>query len=89
MFENRYREMFSQITAPANTVQEVLNMKLKKRGKTRVMTLIAAALLICALATTAFAYTSLVVYENPGRCFTPSSVPAVSRNMKARSTWMM
>lgn len=65
MFENRYREMFSQITAPANTVQEVLNMKIKKRGKTRAMTLIAAALLICALATTAFAYTSLVVYENP------------------------
>ncbi len=65
MFENRYRETFSQITAPANTVQEVLNMNIKKRGKTRVMTLVAAALLICALATTAFAYTSLVVYENP------------------------
>ena len=67
MFDRLYKETFSQVTAPDEIVQEVLNLKNKKRMKFRATTLIAAVLLVCALATSAFAYTSFVVYENPGQ----------------------
>ena len=65
MFENLYKETFSQVVASDSLMQEVLNLKNKKRNKLRGMTLVAAVLLVCALATSAFAYTSYVVYENP------------------------
>ena len=65
MFEDLYKETFQQITASTDTVQEVLNMKHKQAKRIRVSTLAAAVLLICVLATTAFAYTGFVVYENP------------------------
>ena len=65
MFENLYKETFSQVTASPDLVQEVLNLKNKQHKKIRVMPLVAAVLLMCALATSAFAYTSYVVYENP------------------------
>ena len=65
MFENQYKETFSQVVASDSLMQEVLNLKNKKRNKLRGMTLVAAVLLVCALATTAFAYTGFVVYENP------------------------
>ena len=65
MFENLYNETFSQVVASPDLVQEVLNLKNKKRKPIRVVTLIAAVLLVCALATSAFAYASYVVYENP------------------------
>ena len=67
MFENLYKETFSQITASPDLVQEVLNLKNKKRSKIRVMTLAAAVLLVCALATSVFAYAGYVVYENPSQ----------------------
>ena len=67
MFENQYKETFSQVVASDRLMQEVLNLKNKKRNKLRGMTLVAAVLLVCALATSAFAYTSYVVYENPGQ----------------------
>ena len=65
MFENQYKETFSQVVASDSLMQEVLNLKNKKRNKIRVLTLVAAVLLVCALATSAFAYTGYVVYENP------------------------
>ena len=67
MFEKQYKETFSQVVASDSLVQEVLNLKNKKRKKIRVMTLVAAVLLVCALATSAFAYAGFVVYENPGQ----------------------
>ena len=67
MFEKQYKETFSQVVASDRLMQEVLNLKNKKRNKLRGMTLVAAVLLVCALATTAFAYTGFVVYENPGQ----------------------
>lgn len=67
MFENQYKETFSQVVASDALIQEVLNLKNRKRNKIRVMTLVAAVLLVCALATSAFAYTGFVVYENPGQ----------------------
>ena len=65
MFDKLYKETFSQVTAPDETVQEVLNLKNKRRKRIRVPTLVAAVLLVCVLATTVFAYTGFVVYENP------------------------
>ena len=67
MFEKQYKETFSQIVASDSLMQEVLNLKNKRRNKIRVMTLVAAVLLVCALATSAFAYAGFVVYENPGQ----------------------
>lgn len=67
MFEQQYQETFSQVVASDRLMQEVLNLKNKRKNKIRVTTLIAAVLLVCALATSAFAYTSFVVYENPGQ----------------------
>lgn len=64
-FEDLYKSTFDQVVASPETVREVLNLKNKKNKKIRVMPLVAAVLLICALATTAFAYTGFVVYENP------------------------
>jgi len=65
MFETQYKETFSQVIASDDLVQEVLNLKNRKQKKVRLMTLLAAALLVCVLATTSFAYTGFVVYENP------------------------
>ena len=65
MFENQYKETFSQVVASDRLMQEVLNLKNKRHKKIRVMTLLAAVLLVCALATSVFAYTGYVVYENP------------------------
>ena len=65
MFENQYKETFSQVVASAETVQEVLNLKNRKRKNIRVTTLVAAVLLVCALATSVFAYGGYVIYENP------------------------
>ena len=65
MFKDLYKETFSQVTASDSMVQEVLNLKNKRRSAVRVMTLVAAVMLIVALATTAFAYAGFVVYENP------------------------
>lgn len=67
MFEKQYKETFSQVVASDNLMQEVLNLKNKKRTKIRATTLLAAVILIFALATTAFAYAGFVVYENPGQ----------------------
>ena len=67
MFEDLYKETFQQIAASPDTVQEVLNLKNKQTKRVRLSTLAAAVLLICVLATTAFAYTGFVVYENPGQ----------------------
>ena len=67
MFEQQYKNTFDQVVASRDTVQEVLNLKTKQRKKFRLTTLAAAVLLICLLATTAFAYTGFVVYENPGQ----------------------
>ena len=67
MIEDLYKETFQQIAAPSGTVQEVLNLKHKHTKRIRLSTLAAALLLIGALATTAFAYTGFVVYENPGQ----------------------
>ena len=64
-FEDLYKSTFDHVVASPDTVREVLNMKNKSKKKIRIPALAAAALLICALATTAFAYTSFVVYENP------------------------
>ena len=65
MFEDLYKETFSQVTASDSMVQEVLNLKNKRRSAVRVMTLVAAVMITVALATTAFAYAGFVVYENP------------------------
>ena len=62
-FEDLYISTFDHVVASPETVREVLNMKDKNR--IRFPALVAAVLLICALATTAFAYTGFVVYENP------------------------
>lgn len=67
MFETQYKNTFDQVVASQDTVQEVLNLKTNKNKKYRLTTLAAAVLLICLLATTAFAYTGFVVYENPGQ----------------------
>ena len=67
MFEKQYKETFSQVVASDSLMQEVLNLKNKRNKKIRVTTLLAAVILMFALATTAFAYTSFVVYENPGQ----------------------
>ena len=67
MFEKQYKETFSQVVASDRLMQEVLNLKNKRHKKIRVTTLLAAVILLFALATTAFAYTSFVVYENPGQ----------------------
>lgn len=67
MFEKQYKETFSQVVASDSLMQEVLNLKNKQHKKIRMMTLLAAVMLIFALATTAFAYTGFVVYENPGQ----------------------
>lgn len=67
MIEDLYKETFQQITAPSCTVQEVLNLKNKQTNRIRISTLVAAVLLVCALATTAFAYTGFVVYDSPGQ----------------------
>ena len=67
MFENQYKETFSQVVASDRLMQEVLNLKNKRHKKIRMMTLLAAVMLIFALATTAFAYTGFVVYDNPGQ----------------------
>lgn len=64
-FEDLYKSTFDQVVASPDAVREVLNLKNKEKKKVRVMPLVAAVLLICALATTAFAYTGFVVYENP------------------------
>lgn len=64
-FEELYKSTFDQVVASPDTVREVLNMKNKSKKKIRFPALVAAVLLICALATTAFAYTGFVVYENP------------------------
>ena len=66
MFEKQYKETFSQVVASDRLMQEVLNLKNKRHKKIRMMTLLAAVMLIFALATTAFAYTGFVVYDNPG-----------------------
>lgn len=68
MFEQQYKETFSQVVASDSLMQEVLNLNNKKsKSKVRVLTLAAAVMLVFALATTAFAYTGFVVYENPGQ----------------------
>ena len=67
MFEKQYKETFSQVVASDSLMQEVLNLKNKRHKKIRMMTLLAAVMLIFALATTAFAYTGFVVYDNPGQ----------------------
>lgn len=67
MFEHQYKETFGQVVASDELVQEVLNLKNNRKSKIRVTTLIAAVLLVCALATTAFAYAGFKVYENPGQ----------------------
>ena len=67
MFEKQYKETFSQVVASDSLMQEVLNLKNKKRNKIRATTLLAAVILIFALATTVFAYAGFVVYENPGQ----------------------
>lgn len=64
-FEDLYKSTFDHVVASPDTVREVLNMKNKNKKRIRIPTLVAAVLLICALATTAFAYTGFVVYENP------------------------
>ena len=64
-FEDLYKSTFDHVVASPETVREVLNMKQNKKNRIRFPALAAAALLICALATTAFAYTGFVVYENP------------------------
>jgi len=64
-FEDLYKSTFDHVVASPDTVREVLNMKNKNKKRIRIPVLAAAVLLICALATTAFAYTSFVVYENP------------------------
>ena len=43
MFEKQYKETFSQVVASDSLMQEVLNLKNKRRNKIRVMTLVAAA----------------------------------------------
>lgn len=65
-FEELYKSTFDQVVASPETVREVLNMKQKKYKRFRFPAMAAAVLLACALATTAFAYTGFVVYENPG-----------------------
>ena len=67
MFEKQYKETFSQVVASDSLMQEVLNLKNKRHKKIRMMTLLAAVMLIFALATTAFAYAGFVVYDNPGQ----------------------
>lgn len=64
-FEELYKSAFDQVVASPETVREVLNMKNKSKNRISIPALVAAVLLICALATTAFAYTGFVVYENP------------------------
>ena len=64
-FEDLYKSTFDHVVASPETVREVLNMKQKKNRKIRFPALAAAVLLICTLATTAFAYTGFLVYENP------------------------
>lgn len=67
MFEQHYRDTFEQIVASPDTVREVLNLKNKRKTKRAVPILVAAVLIVCALATSAFAYAGFVVYENPGQ----------------------
>lgn len=64
-FEDLYKSTFDHVVASPETVREVLNMKTTPKKKLRFTPLAAAVLLICALTTTAFAYTGYVVYDNP------------------------
>ena len=64
-FEELYKSTFDQVVTSPDTVREVLNMKSNHKKRIRIPALAAAVLLICILATTAFAYTGFVVYENP------------------------
>lgn len=64
-FEDLYKSTFDHVVASPETVREVLNMKTTPKKKLRFTPLAAAVLLICALATTAFAYTGYVVYDTP------------------------
>lgn len=68
--EKRYRETFSQIHAPEETLSEVLKMTEKNNNShnsvirfTRI--LVIAAIITAMLATTAFAYVGFTQYENP------------------------
>lgn len=68
MFDEKlYREAFSQIHAPEETLSEVLKMtKMKNSGAIRFARLIViAAIITVMLATTAFAYVGFTQYENP------------------------
>lgn len=64
-----FQDTFSAVRASEETVMEVLKMrrKMNKRntGTRAFRAVLIAAVLVCLMATTAFAYAGFVVYENP------------------------
>lgn len=68
--EKEYKEMFSQVKASEGLTRRVMTMKFEQKAIrfTRVVRIVFVGALLCSmLALTAFAYTSFVVYENPGQ----------------------
>lgn len=68
MFDKKlYKEAFSQIHAPEETLSEVLKMTKKKNNNVIRFTrlIVIAAIITVMLATTAFAYVGFTQYENP------------------------
>ena len=68
MFDEKlYKETFSQIHAPEETLSEVLKMTKKKSNNVIRFTrlIVIAAIITVMLATTAFAYVGFTQYENP------------------------
>lgn len=66
-----FQETFSSVNASEETVMEVLKMRRKMNrhntGTRAFRAVLIAAVLVCLMATTAFAYAGFVVYENPGK----------------------
>ena len=68
MFDEKlFRETFSQVHAPEETLSEVLKMTKKKNSNVFRFTrmIVIAAIITVMLATTAFAYVGFTQYENP------------------------
>lgn len=68
MFDEKlYKDTFSQIHAPEETLSEVLKMTKKKNNNVIRITrlIVIAAIITMMLATTAFAYVGFTQYENP------------------------